>query len=129
MAAATALIGQAEDGAAAKTEFLFAVRRLADDSYVGNVNIHHRDPHEMEIGYWLDKKHWGQGLATEVVNFATGFARKLPDIKSLFATTSLENTASQKLLEKSGFKFEKQIVSTGCPSTQRPSNLYRNRLT
>ncbi len=55
-----------------------------------------------EIGYWLAREAWGQGLATEAVRtflpfcFASGCER-------LTAHVNVENTASQRVLLKNGF--------------------------
>jgi ribosomal-protein-alanine N-acetyltransferase len=63
-----------------------------------------RDPLQLgNVGYWVDRRYNGRGLATravgEVVRFAFGEAR----LHRLEAGTLPDNFASQRVLEKNGF--------------------------
>ena len=52
-----------------------------------------------EITYWIDRKYWGQGIATKAL-------KKLLTIESsrpIFARVAFDNYGSQKVLEKCGF--------------------------
>lgn len=54
---------------------------------------------DAEITYWLDKKFWGQGLATKALE-------KFLDIETarpIFGRVAFDNFGSQKVLEKCGF--------------------------
>ena len=57
------------------------------------------------VGYVLNSKYWGQGIAlealTKIINF--GFNELLFD--KLFAKFAEDNIASKRVLEKSGFKY------------------------
>lgn len=66
--------------------------------------------HIVNIGYVLRRSHWGRGLMPEAV---TAFARVALSHPSLFrveATCAVENTASARTLEKSGFAREGRII-------------------
>ena len=54
---------------------------------------------DQEIGYWLGKEYWGQGIATAAL---TEFLI-LIKIRPLYAHVVKHNTASKRVLEKGGF--------------------------
>jgi RimJ/RimL family protein N-acetyltransferase len=56
-------------------------------------------PDEREITYWIDREHWGQGIATEAVR---QFLRLLSS-RPLFARVAADNLGSKRVLEKCGF--------------------------
>lgn len=54
---------------------------------------------EAGITYWIDKKYWGQGIATTALkNFL-----KMEQIRPIYGHVAFDNYASQKVLEKCGF--------------------------
>lgn len=52
-----------------------------------------------EITYWLDKKHWGQGFATNALQLFLSIEISRP----LFGRVAFDNYGSQKVLERCGF--------------------------
>lgn len=62
--------------------------------------------HSLEIGYWLAKPFWGQGIMTAVVGAACEFAVEQWDIVRITANVFTFNDASARVLEKNGFVFE-----------------------
>ncbi|GLT95233.1 hypothetical protein SLE2022_129270 [Rubroshorea leprosula] len=66
-----------------------------------------KDQRRGEIGYALNAKYWGKGIATEAVKMAVSCAFK--ELKCLSRVEGLvfaENKASQRVLEKAGFVKE-----------------------
>jgi len=59
-----------------------------------------------EIGYWLGKKHWGEGLMTEAVRLVLKFGFGNLKLHRVYAKLFEENIASAGILEKCGFKLE-----------------------
>ena len=57
-----------------------------------------------EIGYGILEEYQGQGYATEAVQTACRWAFLHPDVRSLEAETDAGNAASQRVLEKCGFR-------------------------
>ena len=57
-----------------------------------------------EIGYGILEPYQGRGYATEAVQAACRWAFRHPELKALEAETAPENTASQRVLEKCGFR-------------------------
>jgi RimJ/RimL family protein N-acetyltransferase len=60
----------------------------------------------MEIGYFLGEEYWGKGITTEAVRQFVEFVFKTFDIRRIFAPVFEFNIASQKVLEKIGFRKE-----------------------
>jgi [ribosomal protein S5]-alanine N-acetyltransferase len=97
---------------------LFAI--VLDGFAAGGIGIHPQDDihkKNAELGYWLAEPYWGNGIVSEAIKqiVAMGFERY--DITRIFATVFKNNVASQKVLEKAGFKieaaFEKTIFKNG----------------
>jgi ribosomal-protein-alanine N-acetyltransferase len=59
-----------------------------------------------ELGYWLAEPYWGKGIVTEAVKQMVDYGFKNFDITRIYARPYPHNLASQKLLEKVGFKKE-----------------------
>jgi ribosomal-protein-alanine N-acetyltransferase len=68
------------------------------------------EPNTTELGYSIDKVHWGKGLATEITLAMIGIAFKDPETKQVAAVTSPANFASQRVLKKSGFKQMENLI-------------------
>jgi RimJ/RimL family protein N-acetyltransferase len=65
---------------------------------------------EKELGYRLDSRYWGQGLATEAASAAIkcGFERfNLPYVLGI---AERENVASVRVLEKVGMQYQKTTI-------------------
>ncbi len=85
----------------------YAAALKSDNLLIGGVGLHvprnaiYNDG-QIEIGYWLGKRFWGQGLMSEAAAAVRdiGFAR--PTTKCLGACTAPDNIASQKVLSKIG---------------------------
>jgi RimJ/RimL family protein N-acetyltransferase len=57
----------------------------------------------VEIGYGIEPRHRGAGLATGAVAGIAEIASADPTISALTAETAIDNIASQRVLEKNGF--------------------------
>jgi RimJ/RimL family protein N-acetyltransferase len=67
----------------------------------------------VEVSYGLVPEFWGQGLATELAaeSVRTGF--NVLRFKALVCFTLPENRASRQVMEKVGFRYERDIVHAG----------------
>jgi len=54
---------------------------------------------EAEITYWIDKKFWGQGIATTALKELL----KIEQVRPIYGRVAFDNYGSQKVLEKCGF--------------------------
>lgn len=72
------------------------------------------DVHEKnaEMGYWLAEKHWGKGIITNAIKQIVEYGFKNFEITRIFARPFGSNLASQKVLEKTGFKLEAKFENT-----------------
>jgi ribosomal-protein-alanine N-acetyltransferase len=52
-----------------------------------------------EITYWIDRKFWGQGIATQALKKLI----TIETIRPIFGRVAFDNFGSQKVLEKCGF--------------------------
>lgn len=80
-----------------------------DGEAVGGIGIEmHADVERVsaEIGYWLAERHWGQGIATEVLAEVTAEVFKRFDLTRLFAVAFTDHAASIRVLEKAGYVRE-----------------------
>lgn len=62
---------------------------------------------EREVGYWLGREFWGKGIATEALS---QFLEELT-MRPLHARVAKDNVASRRVLEKCGFKLEREAKS------------------
>jgi ribosomal-protein-alanine N-acetyltransferase len=57
---------------------------------------------KVELGYTLHQKYWGRGIASEMAHAMINYGFIHTDADEIVAVTTLENYASQKVLEKAG---------------------------
>jgi RimJ/RimL family protein N-acetyltransferase len=62
--------------------------------------------HRAEIGYWLARPYWGQGIMTTVVNQVCRHAFEEFGLVKITAHVFAHNPASARVLEKCGFQEE-----------------------
>lgn len=63
---------------------------------------------EVEVAYLLDKKVWGQGLATEAAQAIAHYAFEQLGYTRLICLIDQDNAASQRVATKIGMTFEKE---------------------
>jgi RimJ/RimL family protein N-acetyltransferase len=90
------------------------------DVAIGGIGLElQADVHRLtaEIGYWLGRIYWGQGLATAAVNAVTSFGFKTLGLCRLYAMVFEHNGASCRVLEKCGYQLEgrmrKSVIKAG----------------
>ena len=59
-----------------------------------------------ELGYWLGRPFWGQGIMTRAVEQVCGYVFANYDIVRIYAEPFAENIGSRRVLEKAGFQLE-----------------------
>lgn len=70
---------------------------------VGAIGIHRREDDSLELGYWVARRYWGLGFATEAGQQIRCTARAL-DLPRLTAGHFIDNPASGAVLRKLGFR-------------------------
>jgi ribosomal-protein-alanine N-acetyltransferase len=61
-----------------------------------------------ELVYMVDEPYWGKGLATEIAEACLEYGFKVHEFDRIIAMTRPNNTASRRVMDKLGFKFEKE---------------------
>jgi RimJ/RimL family protein N-acetyltransferase len=94
---------------------------VADRQLIGFIGLsHHRwYPDEVEVGWRLDSRYWGGGLATEGAAAALrhGFAEI--GLGRVISIIHHDNVASRRVAEKIGLRLWKEVTHSD-PETQRP---------
>ncbi len=81
-----------------------------------------------ELGYVLNKKHWGKGYGTEVTEMMSDFAFDILKLHKLHARVTSANIGSSRVLEKNKFKLEGQLRDYFFIDHQYYDCLYYGRL-
>ena len=63
----------------------------------------------VEVGYYIDKAHWGRGLASEITRAALSLAFEKLELPEVGAFARPENPASIRVLEKAGFRLTRFV--------------------
>jgi [ribosomal protein S5]-alanine N-acetyltransferase len=108
-------------------EYYWIVTPARDDRAIGAVSTRVVQ-HAADIGYLLDRRHWGNGYATEAARAIVDWALSRPSIHRVWATCDTENVASARVLEKAGLQREgtlrRAIVRPNLSSEPRDALLY-----
>ncbi len=76
--------------------------------FAGLVDLHKIDTsnNKSSIGYWLDQDCYGKGIMTKSVQVLLKYAFEELNINRIEIQAAVENTKSQAVAERLGFKFE-----------------------
>ncbi len=94
-------------------EFQLAILLKDTSELVGvmsflNVN---RDHKHAELGYWVGKGFWNQGIATEAAKRIMEIGFHELDMERIYAKCFYNNDASRRVLEKIGMEYEGRFRS------------------
>ena len=92
--------------------FLLELRHGSDggEGAVVGVCSLSRERGELEVGYMLLTRYWGQGLASEAVATVLAWVAEHLDDEQVIAVTQAANTASLRLLARLGFVERERFV-------------------
>ena len=76
---------------------------------IGIRNIDREKKKSAELGYWLGKEYWNRGYVTEAVKLMLEFAFRTLKLHRIYAEAFKNNHASNKVLQKAGFKKEGEL--------------------
>lgn len=68
---------------------------------------------EIELGYRLARAFWGRGLATEAAAATRDYAFRILALPRLVSIIDPHNTPSIRVAEKTGLRYEKQVLFRG----------------
>ncbi|MFB6956536.1 GNAT family N-acetyltransferase [Streptomyces sp. NPDC056309] len=72
---------------------------LLDGDVVGSAAVY-GEPGEREVTYWVDRAHWGHGVATAALR---ALLAEVPE-RPLYARAAADNAGSLRVLAKCGFR-------------------------
>lgn len=93
----------------------FAVELLENEEFIGFIGLSKQD-HGLDkgdfidIGWRLNPKVWGKGLATEGAKVCLQFAKNKFQIREIYAIAVKSNTPSIRVMEKIGMKLEETFI-------------------
>jgi RimJ/RimL family protein N-acetyltransferase len=106
---------------------LWMARERATGQFTGRGGLHYiqiEGREEVEVGYTFLPEYWGRGLATELARESIRVGFTVLNFPELICFTLTTNKASQRVMEKAGFRYERPITYTDLPHV-----LYRLRRT
>ena len=86
----------------------FAVRSKTSKRLIGMCGFLRQDE-EIDFGYRYSAETWGKGIGYEAANKVLNYRLEHLKLKKICAGVAIENIPSIKILEKLGFKFEKNF--------------------
>jgi ribosomal-protein-alanine N-acetyltransferase len=107
--------------------FPYVITRKEDGELLGMIEVR-PNGHRADFGYVLARSYWGNGLMPEAIAAVVKIALGHPEIYRMEATCDIENKASARALEKSGFFREgllrRYIIHPNISPEPRDSVLY-----
>jgi RimJ/RimL family protein N-acetyltransferase len=76
--------------------------KAGDDEAIGIISLKPNVEERDMRGFWLARRHWGQGLMTEAAEAVTGYAFEVLGWPLLYVNNAQPNTGSHRVKEKQG---------------------------
>ena len=95
-------------------DFVYGVFDLHDGEYLGGCGLHPRvSPGGLEIGYWVVRHRWGQGIATELAAALTRVGFEHMDAERLEIRVAPDNARSLAVPRRLGYVEEGRLRAVG----------------
>jgi ribosomal-protein-alanine N-acetyltransferase len=97
---------------------MWMLRHAVSSAVIGRAILRHLDVggvDEIEVGYGFLPEYWGRGFATEIARECVRIGRDRLALPSMVAITTPENLASQRVMQKVGLVFERDIIHASRP--------------
>jgi RimJ/RimL family protein N-acetyltransferase len=91
-------------------ERTWAIELKHSGDVVGLASCRRPVPHSVEIGYCLGRRWWGKGLMSEVLDLLLNALDADRAVYRVWATCSVHNERSARLLERAGFVLEGRLA-------------------
>lgn len=92
---------------------LWMFRERTTGAFVGRGGLRHvtlEGTPEIEVTYALAQASWGKGYATEIATASLDLGFRQLGLKAVVAFAEPDNHASRRVMEKVGFRYERDIV-------------------
>ena len=110
-----------------ESRFPYMITLKENDIVIGMIDPR-IEGHKIELGYVMNKTYQGKGYMTESVCAIIEWAFAQPNIYRVYATTGVDNMASQCVMEKAGMQREgllrKYIIHPNISDVPRDSYIY-----
>ena len=107
--------------------FPYMITLKGSSAVIGMIDPRIED-HKVGIGYVMNRAYQSKGYMTESTRAIIDWALRQPSIYRVYATTDVENIASQRVMEKAGMQREgllrKYIVHPNISDVPRDSYMY-----
>ncbi|HNI45190.1 MAG: GNAT family N-acetyltransferase [Chitinophagales bacterium] len=95
----------------------FSICHRPTDEIIGGIGLVNNailtpQDSQVEIGYWLARPYWGQGIMTTILRFFVQYVFQKWQIPRLYAYTMVWNHRSQQVLLRCGFVYDPQLRKT-----------------
>ena len=108
-------------------EFYWVITLPEEDRAIGGISCHIIQD-SAEVGFLLNRRYWGNGLATDAARAIVEWALSIPSIRRVWATCDTENLASARVLEKAGLSrqgtLRRWVVRPNISSQPRDAFMY-----
>ncbi|MBV1922856.1 MAG: GNAT family N-acetyltransferase [Flavobacteriaceae bacterium] len=95
----------------------WAVCLLENDSFIGFCGLKfHPKENITEIGFRFFKEQWNNGFATESAAAVIDYGFKKIGLSEIYAHAQINNLSSQRVIEKCGLQFVKNITHDDMPA-------------
>ena len=81
--------------------------------FIGRAGFDDIESGEIEVGYIILRKYWGQGYATRILKALLSWARTNIQKDKVIAYTPVDHTASQRVMQKAGMIYTKTGIMKG----------------
>ena len=90
------------------TSLNLAITFKGQDKVIGGIGLMNIEEkfHHAEIGYWIGRKYWGEGIVSRCVHAMVRFGFERLGLQRISAVIFSPNKASQRVLIKNGFLHE-----------------------
>jgi [ribosomal protein S5]-alanine N-acetyltransferase len=97
---------------------MWIVEVAATGTVIGHAGIQRLEgTDDVELGYYLGREAWGRGYATEVARACLAYGFDRCGLPRIVATVRLENAASRHVLEKGGFRHDRDGIFYGADAS------------
>jgi 8-oxo-dGTP diphosphatase len=98
-------IARAGEDLAAGRAWHLVITGREEEHPVGVVGLTREDERTARLGYWVGRRYWGHGVATEAAGRMVQFAFGRLGVDALTAYVADDNEASARVLARHGFRF------------------------
>ena len=93
----------------------WAVLRRRDEAFLGWCGLRRAKDGEVDLGFRLHRRYWGNGYATEAARAAIGHGFGPLGLARVIGRARRANPASIRVLEKAGLRRERDFAFEGHP--------------